>query len=254
MDDSSFIYNTRAWILVVSLLVAMIACIYVGRKIGLKMFSGNEEVVTGTIVSSMFGLLAFLLAFTFSMSGSRYDVRRKNIVDEANAISSAIVRADLYPENYRKEFRDDFKGYVEQRIEYFYSANISLEAGAVDYSKKLWDRAAQLSRDPDLLIASQQMIPALSEMQNMVTTRLIGEISRVPDSIIWMLFLLSLASAFYLGYSSASKGSMDWMVAVGFCVLTSFVIFITLDLDRPRRGLIQLDTPHKAMLELRKLL
>ena len=80
-----------------------------------------------------------------------------------------------------------------------------------------------------------------------------SDAARVPDSIVSMLFVLSLATAFYLGYSSAGKERLDWFVAVGFCVLTSVVVYITLDLDRPRRGFIQLTGSHQAMVELRKL-
>ena len=44
---------------------------------------------------------------------------------------------------------------------------------------------------------------------------------------------------------------MDWPVVVRFCILSAFVIFITLDLDRPRTGLIRLDIAEQAMLDLR---
>jgi hypothetical protein len=254
LKDTSFIYQTDAGILVLLLLVLMLACIYIGRKVGLKIHLQQEAGTqsTGTSISAMFGLLAFLLAFTFSMSASRYDTRRENIVIEANALGTAILRADLYPEEERKAFREDFKQYLEGRIRYF-DEGLASENSEEDYGKKLWDRAARLSPKPEHLVASQQMIPALNEMLDTSTTRWVGELSRVPDSIVWMLFILSLASAFYLGYSTGVKEPMDWFVAFGFCVLTSLVVYITLDLDRPRRGLIQLSTPHKAMLELRKL-
>ena len=128
----------------------------------------------------------------------------------------------------------------------------SSQSAATLAGQKLWNRAAELSHNPDNMVASQQMIPALNTMLDASTTRLMGELARVPDSIIWMLFILSIASTFYLGYASAAKETLDWMVATGFCLLISLVIYITLDLDRPRRGLIQLSTSQKAMMELRE--
>jgi hypothetical protein len=77
-----------------------------------------------------------------------------------------------------------------------------------------------------------------------------GELERVPDSIVIMLFAVSLATGFFLGYSSP-ESKLDWFVAVGFCLLTAVVIYITLDLDRPRRGFIHLGGAHQAMLALR---
>jgi len=261
MLHRSFIYETAAEVLVTILLVLMLVCIYAGWKVGLKRMKTNAEregSAMGTTISAMLGLLAFLLAFTFGMSASRYDTRRENIVDEANAIGTAILRADLYPEEERTAFRNDFHHYLEARIRYFEVGQDIVEAEkakseADTYGTQLWARAAKLSHQPDRYAATLQMIPALNDMLDISTTRLMAELARVPDSIVTMLFVLSLATAFYLGYSSAGKERLDWFVAVGFCVLTSVVVYITLDLDRPRRGLIRLNTSHQAMMELRKL-
>ena len=51
----------------------------------------------GTMVGSLFGLLAFMLAFTFGMATSRFDARRQLVVEEANAVTTAFLRADLLP-------------------------------------------------------------------------------------------------------------------------------------------------------------
>ena len=261
MERGSFIYNTDASILSLILFVLMLLCIYLGRLTGLRKSSlrnESETSTTGTIVSAMLGLMAFLLAFTFGMSGSRFDARRVIVVDEANAIGTSILRADLYPADQRTAFRNDFKQYLEARITFFEAGKHfdkinKSQLTADDVAKRIWDRAAQLSRNPDHYVASLQMIPALNAMFDIRTSRFIGELARVPDSIVLMLFIMLLSTGFYLGYSSASKGKLDWFVAVGFCLLTSTVIYITLDLDRPRRGLINLSTSQTAMVELRKL-
>ena len=246
-------YRIDAIVLVSVLLIAMLLLIYVGRRVGLKVHEGKEYGDTGTI-SAIFGLMAFLLAFTFGMSGNRFDTRRDNIVNEANAIGTALILADLYPDDDRKAFREDFKSYIEERIDYFETGHIPGEGTIkVDHGTILWERAARLSHKQEYYLASQQMIPVMTDMLSLNTTRLIGEMSTVPDSIVWMLFILALVCAFYLGYSSGNKKYFDWFLAVGFCVLICVIIYITLDLDRPRRGLIQLSTSHKAMTDLLKL-
>src|SRR5512138_2372613 len=70
----------------------------------------------GAVEGSLLGLLALMLAFTFSLSSSHYDRRIQVINEEANDIGTAILRADLYPDSVRKEFRKDFKQYIETRI------------------------------------------------------------------------------------------------------------------------------------------
>lgn len=256
MPELSFLVSIDAWLLSLILLVLMIACIYGGRKLG-RPVDKEESTVTTAILSALLGLLAFLLAFTFGMSGSRYDSRRTHIVDEANAIGTAVLRADLYPDAEREAFRKDFNQYLEARIRYYEEGDnltevmkVRDEANAL--TTHLWNRCARLSKDSSLAVASLQMTPALNAMFDIATTRYIAELSRVPDSIVIMLLVLSLATSFYVGYLSTGK-PLDRLMVVGFCVLTVLVIYITLDLDRPRRGMIKLSDSHQAMIELRTM-
>lgn len=256
--NESFIYRTDAVALVGALFVIMLVVIFVGSKVGEVRFPGHEDNAgNGTIVGSLFGLLAFLLAITFGMSAGRFDSRREALVNEANAIGTAMLRADLYSDTLREAFRKDFKGYLEARILYYEAgrdqARIDIAGRTADsLGKRLWARTMTVARNEPDFIRSNQMIPALNEMFDSATVRNIREKARVPDSIVIMLFVLSVASAFYAGYISVGKGKMDWFIIVGFCLLTSVVIYITLDLDRPRRGFIKLDGSEQAMLDLRK--
>jgi hypothetical protein len=258
--DHSFIFDTDAVVLAFLLFFFMFFSIYCGRVLGLRRFNSGRHFdasSTKTIISAMFGLLAFLLAFTFGMSGNRYDTRRGHIVEEANAIGTAILRADLYEDADRVEFRNDFKKYLEARIEYFEAAKdiprvLAANDSAANYGKRLWDRAMKVSHLSGYNTQTMQMVPALNAMFDISTTRQMGELERVPDSIVLMLFVVSLASGFYLGYTSP-ESKIDWLVAIGFCLLTSVVVYITLDLDRPRRGFINLTASHDAMLQLRQL-
>lgn len=256
MNDS-LISATDTWVISLIIFLMMVGSIYSGRKLAQKLGSQERELSGSGLVSALLGLLAFLLAFTFGMSGNRYDARRQLIIDEANDISTVVLRADLYPQEHREFFRNNLQQYLEARIDYYeYRRNFdkvteSMEKSA-SLSKQIWDRASLLTRDPSLSVASMQMIPALNAMMDVTTSRKYGELAHVPLLIISMLFILCAASAFFIGYCSG-KGKFDWLMSTSFCFLTGFVIYITLDLDRPRRGIIQMDTPHKAMIELRQM-
>ena len=54
-------------------------------------------------MGSTLGLLAFMLAFTFGMSGTRFDARKQLVLDEASAVLRAYQRAQLLPEPQRSE-------------------------------------------------------------------------------------------------------------------------------------------------------
>jgi hypothetical protein len=254
---TDLLFQIEAWVIALVLFILMIIATLIGKKIGNKIRLNNKSEKNLTETSGLIGLLFFLLAFTFGMSGSRYDSRRTIIVEEANDIGTALLRSDLYPDTERTLFRKDFKEYVEARIQYYevgpdVKGILKADSLSQAISARLWKRASDLSKNPANLAATQQMIPALNTMIDVTTSRLAGERAKVPESILIMLFLLALITAFYSGYSEGRKGKIDWLVQTGFCLLVSLVILFTYDLDRPRRGFVNLDGPNQTIIELRK--
>lgn len=255
----SYLNEFDAWKIALILMLTILALTFLGYKVGnIKLKKLKLETVKelSSSFSSLSGLLFLLLAFTFGMSVNRYDSRRQNIIEESNAISTALLRADLYAEKERLFFRQDFKQYIECRIEY-YKAGRNIEKlrlsneHANSISKRLWQRATRLSFDHTNTDATRLMIPALNEMIDITTTRAAGEKAKVPDSIIWLLFVLANITSFYSGYSAALKGSIDWLVEFGFCMMISVTVLFIFDLDRPFRGLVTLDEFNKNIIELR---
>jgi hypothetical protein len=255
---SSLLFQTPALLLVSILFFLMLACIAVGsywskkRKANLEHY---ENPANNSVYGAVFALLAFLLAFTFSMSGNRYDARRQATIAEANAIGTAILRAGVYPDSDRIVFRNDLKNYLQARIDNITAGTditelIKTDKQALLYASRLWNHALQFSHKNSSVIISGQMMPALNEMFDSATTNTYSERMHVPESIVMMLFAFSLIAAFFIGYISVGKGRFDWFTGIGFCLLSALVLFITLDLDRPRRGLIQLDTSHQAIISL----
>lgn len=256
--NSSLINHTEAWVIALVLFSLMVFASFLGQVTGDFLHNKNPQLKeNATETSSLIALLFFMLAFTFGMSGERYDSRRKIIVEEANNIGTAILRSDLYSDSLRTLFRKDFKNYVEARITYYQAgADVKsvLKADSISQriSARLWKLASKLAKDPANLAATQQMIPALNSMIDVSTSRLAGEKSKVPQSILLMLFFLSAIVAFYAGYSEKRKGKVDWLVQIGFCLLVSLVVLFTLDLDRPRRGFVNLDVSNQTVIDLRK--
>ncbi|GAA4055780.1 hypothetical protein [Flavobacterium chungnamense] len=255
----SYLNEIDAWKISLILMFVTFALTVFGYKLGklkLRKLKATTSTESSSSFGSLSGLLFLLLAFTFSMSVTRYDTRRQIIIEEANTISTAILRADLYPEKERESFRNDFKQYVEARINY-YNAGRDIEKikhsnrQSQAISTNLWKRASGLSRDYSNTDATRQMIPALNEMFDITTTRAAAEKAKVPDSIIWLLFLLAGIASFYSGYLAALKGNIDWLIEFVFCIMISITILFIFDLDRPFRGFVTLDESNKSMIELR---
>lgn len=143
--NNSLLFLTDTWLICLIVLILMILCIWLGAGIGKKKFHGEyaENQANKTIIGSVFGLFAFLLAFTFGMSGARFESRRSVAIVEANAIGTAILRADLYPEPERTGFRTDFKKYLQARVDYFTSpwddtGMKAIKTREAEAAKNLW--------------------------------------------------------------------------------------------------------------------
>jgi hypothetical protein len=230
-----------------------------GRKFGIHISEkfGDTQDNAQTLINSVYGLAALVLAITFGMSGSRHELRRQAIINEANAIGTATLRASLYPDSVKDALMKDFKIYLEQRIAFFevgprYDSLSYWEAEAAKTGNKIWEQVAQYSRATNTVLPSGQMIPALNSMFDLAAERHYTLISKVPEPILYLLFFLSIVSAFFAGYSG-KKQRINKLVSFLFCILSAAVVFTTLDLDRPRRGLIQYNDTHQIMLDQRKL-
>src|SRR6187551_988897 len=107
MIKQTLLSQTPSIVITIALLFMMMLFFLIGVR--LRRYFILENIVhdnksLGAIESSLLGLLALLLAFTFSMSSSRHDKRLQIIIEEANDIGTAVLRADLYPDSIRKDF------------------------------------------------------------------------------------------------------------------------------------------------------
>jgi hypothetical protein len=259
--EKSFLTGIPSTALVAALMLFMVFFYWFAIKISDFIFKNDTEKEInriGTIQGSLLGLLALILAFTFNMSVTRFEQRREIVIEEANDIGTALLRCDLYPDSSRAEFRKDFKEYVEARILYYEAkTDDKIIQTALDKSDKIsqriWKRAAQLSLDPNSIVRSNQMIPALNSMIDVVTTRDALRTANVPDAVLWLLFSLCIIGSFVVGFGSAHD-KISWIVIWSFAIMMAVSVYFVLDLDRPRQGIITNDAPHQKMLELRKML
>lgn len=258
--SSSFLFYAPSWLISSLLCLGIIGLYFVGYKIRQKRIEEKQDTLTdglGPIEGSLLGLLGLLLAFTFGMASSRHDSRMQIMVDEANNIGTAILRTELYPDSIHKAYIIDFKQYVEARIS-IYEAKLDEQKKAKSLQLSdsigtlIWKRTANSAKNGEYLVQTNQMVPAVNTMIDIVTVRNAMNEETVPDSILWLLFILCLVAAFLIGYGTKKK--IDWIIISGFAIMTSVTVLLILDLDRPYRGSINMDKSQEKMVALRKML
>jgi len=255
--NKTFLFGVPAPLLAAIIFVLILVINWLGFKYR-KLQSAKADVEiegTGTIEGAMLGLMALLMAFSFSMAAGKFDTRRQVIIEEANDIGTTILRCDLYPDSVRNLLRTDLAKYVDARIAYYDAGDdeekikLALQ-DATSYSGKVWQRAVLLSQNLDNRVRSEHMIPALNNMIDIVTTRESSRISKVPPIILLILLFLTFASSFLLGYGNKSKKRNN-VITVGFAFMISLVLYLIVELDRPKRGIINVDSAEKMIVDLK---
>jgi hypothetical protein len=259
MIELSLLQSSPTIVVAIILFILLIVFYLIGFRLRNQIIKSNPEQTIGDlsqINGTLLGLLALLLAFTFSMSNSRYDTRRELVIEEANNIGTVILRTDIYPDSVRQVLRTHLHDYVEARIA-FYQAGMDIEKTVEAYVKaneisgKIWSAVAAYAKIDNITTRTSELIPALNAMIDITTTRRAAGESTIPDSIMYFLFLLCLCSAFLLGYDHKNK--FDWIVVIGFAIMLSATVFTIIDMDRPRSGLIDMDKPNQKIIELREM-
>lgn len=249
-------YDQSSFLIAGVLFVSMAAAIEIGYQIGLRTHEPNEssKAHVTTIQASLLGVLALLLGFTFSLSLQRYDSRSEAVVDEANAIGTTWLRAQLLPATVRPEAVKTLRTYIDLRVR---SSDVSLvddgeRARLVVQSNaeldRLWGYARQAALEEPNPVTTGLFIQALNEMIDSFGRRDAALSRHVPELVLFLLYGTFLMSGTIVGFASGIAGHRTSLVAYIMIALIVVLVFIIIDLDRPRRGLIEVS--QKSLLDL----
>ncbi len=237
-------YFIPTWVITGTVCLLIFVSLKVGHALGTKVpaLSNDANAALGVVKAAVFGVLGLLLAFSFSLASDRYDARRLLVTDEANAMGTAYLRADLLREAVRGKFKEERRGYADARLE-FANAGIDeariAEANArvAEQQKKLWATATSEARDdPDDVHAA--VIESLNSLFDLTSARNTARRAEVPPPILVLLISLICVSAMFVGHSFGTAHHRDIMTSICFSIIITVVLFAILDLDRPRRGFI----------------
>ena len=241
------------------LFVGMITLLDLGRRLGRRHQGKDEERARaglGAVEGAVFALMGLLVAFTFSGAASRFDARRQLIVEEANAIGTAWLRLDLLPPAAQPELRDLFRRYLDLRLA-VYQKLPDLAAALAELDKAnamqgvIWSRAvAACQQSPSPVVA--QLIPALNQMFDIAATRTAAARMHPPSIIFILLGVLALMSSLLAGYAMAGGKTRSWIHLIGFALIMATTVYVILDLEFPRLGIIRIDAFDQILVELRQ--
>ena len=241
----------------VGLFLGMLACLELGYRIGCRAEArdGSAHEGLGAIEAAIFALLGLLLGFAFAGAVSRLDARRQLIVQEANAIGTAYLRLDVLPPSDQPELRRLFREYLEARFR-AYEGVADLKtvdpfiAQAAQLQQQIWARAIAAGHLDQTQNTTRVALPAINEMIDVTTARTVAARTRLPGLVLVLLLVVALLSAVTAGYAMAKRKRRSVLHVVLYAAAVATTVYVVLDLDNPRVGLIRLDATERILHDL----
>jgi hypothetical protein len=245
MLPESVLDQSSVWLLYFGTVLLLLAANEAGYRAGrwrrARMPEG-ERTSSTAIQGSTLGLLAFMLAFTFGMSVSRFDARKQLVLDEASAILRAYQRSQLLPEPYRADSSRLLREYVELRVETAATSRMAEVAPLLKRSEgvqdELWLQAKALSEKPSPVL--NLFLQSLSELTDLQLKRVRAAAwNRLPRAIVATLYGIAFLALCAMGYGAGLADSRTVIPSVMLILTFSAIIVLIVDLDRPRQQLFQ---------------
>jgi hypothetical protein len=238
----------------------MLALLEFGRRLGIRHQgeeSESERSNLGTIEAAVFALFGLVVAFTFSGAADRFNQKRALIAEEANDIGTAYLRLQLLSQKAQPELQELFRHYLDSRLE-TYRKLPNMKAAEIEMAqtkkiqREIWTEAVTATTlqgsHPD---AGKLLLPALNNMIDITTTRNMTLRTHPPNIIFALLFALGLICSLLAGYRMARNRHRGWLHMLSFLLVTVIVIYVIVDVEYPRTGLIRLESFDQVLIDAR---
>ncbi|MGB8223611.1 MAG: DUF4239 domain-containing protein [Polyangiales bacterium] len=234
----------------IGILVATLILVLLSIEAGYRLGQGarrrtddEKESPVSAMSSTVLGLLAFILAFTFGIVSARFDTRKELVREEANALRTAYSRSAFLPEPDRAVAATLLRNYVDDRLLATRPGSLdkvpALMLAADHVQRQLWDMAVANARKDMNSDVAALYIEALNDVTNLHWMRVaIGLQMRIPTAMWLILYALVVLSMIGVGYQTAIASSKRTWVALILALSFSLVMALIAELDRPQSGMI----------------
>jgi hypothetical protein len=205
----------------------------------------------GPMVGGLLGMLAFVLAFTFSMASSQHDRRKQYVLEEANSIGTAYLRADLLDKQYGIKVKRLLREYVDIRLKAASGSDIDTAlAKSVEIHGLLWEQvssAAGESPNTNTLLMIQSINDVIDMHEKRVTAALRN---RIPTSVWIALVGITALTMITMGAQVGLTGKRRLVAVVPLVLAFAVLVTLVVDINRPQSGLITVG--QQSMVELQR--
>ncbi len=245
--NESFLYQTHEVVIEGAFFVLMMVATEFGYRLGRKVEAGipeNTKSQISTVEAAILGVLALLLGFTISMAVTRYESRKQLVLEEADAIGTSLLRAQLLPAPAGPEIASLLRQYINVRVDYGNAGSDfgrlqELSSQTTRMQTELWSRTRAYAQQDPNPVTSGLLLQSLNQAFDMAEARWTAFQNHVPESVIYVNAAVGLLSAMLVGYSFGLNGRRNIFSLCVLAVSITLVLAVIIDLDRPRSGFIR---------------
>jgi hypothetical protein len=251
--DLSF-YGIPEWLVGLLFLALMVVACESGYRLGLRSRAAEKtRALVPTVSGSILALLGLLLGFSMSMSVSRYDTRRRLVLEEANAIEAAYLRMQALPSPESAELQETLRQYAANRLHVSETVNDNqkLQLGKKEDARlqnELWSRAAAVARKDPQSVPAGILLESLNEVIDLENSRWIGFVAHLPESVVYVDALMGLLAVLMVGYGFGMTGHRHALSKALLIVAIFMVMSLIVELDYPYSGVVRVS--QKPLVDL----
>ena len=210
---------------------------------GLRLQAASQREDFAVVQGATLTLLGLIIGFTFSMALTRYDQRKNYEEEEANAIGTEFLRADLLPQADRMKVRELLLSYVEQRVLFYTTrdeqALDEIDARTAKLQSALWT-AVQVPANAQPTPVMALAVAGMNDVLNSQGYTQAAWLNRIPAGA-WSLMAAIAVCATLLVGVGARSGKAGHGILVVLPLVLSIAFFLIADIDSPRRGIIHVE-------------
>jgi hypothetical protein len=214
--------------------------------------AGNKYWI-GTIEIAIAGILGLLLAFTFSMAQSHFDLRKRLTIQETAAIGTVYLRAQLLPNPQRSSILKLLHEYVDMKT--MANQGKNLEQSLIEQDmllSQMWLQVSTIKSDKISPKIVALFINSLNKVIDIYSERFAVFNNRIPKLVLIVLLICGCMTIAVTGYNSGLRNKRNLIPTSMILILISLVFLVILDLDAPRHGFIK--TNERVFVDLQKIL
>jgi hypothetical protein len=235
------LYDLDLAVLYPALIILIAGAAELGAWLDRRLRGGvARETDISTLTGAALGLLALLMAFSFSLALSRYDARRTLVLEEANAIGSTANFALMLPESVQQPILGMLRDYTAVRIGLgvpYDPAKLERDvARSLELQTRLWQQAVAVTAAAPQSLPAYRFVGSLNEMKQHSRATIDGP--ALPRAGRGDGDGIAMVAMGFTGYQSGAMGFGRRAAALIMSVRVALVIMLVVDLDRPARRLI----------------